>query len=65
MELGLNSANNIIKPFRAGLDLRMLDDEDLDRLEQVCSECVLVVWHFLSFVAMVTQDFLIGREDSS
>ncbi|XP_040201504.1 liprin-beta-1 isoform X8 [Rana temporaria] len=35
MELGLNSANNIIKPFRAGLDLRMLDDEDLDRLEQM------------------------------
>lgn len=35
MELGQNSANNIIKPFRAGLDLRMLDDEDLDRLEQM------------------------------
>ncbi|XP_073400382.1 liprin-beta-1 isoform X6 [Dendrobates tinctorius] len=35
MELGQSSANNIIKPFRAGLDLRMLDDEDLDRLEQM------------------------------
>ncbi|XP_063785219.1 liprin-beta-1 isoform X13 [Pseudophryne corroboree] len=34
MELG-QSANSIIKPFRAGLDLRMLDDEDLDRLEQM------------------------------
>ncbi|XP_072001131.1 liprin-beta-1 isoform X11 [Engystomops pustulosus] len=35
MELGQSSANSIIKPFRAGLDLRMLDDEDLDRLEQM------------------------------
>ncbi|XP_053575041.1 liprin-beta-1 isoform X3 [Bombina bombina] len=35
MELGQNSENNIIKPLRAGLDLRMLDDEDLDRLEQM------------------------------
>ncbi|XP_044137372.1 liprin-beta-1 isoform X14 [Bufo gargarizans] len=35
MELGHSSANSIIKPFRAGLDLRMLDDEDLDRLEQM------------------------------
>ncbi|XP_068133719.1 liprin-beta-1 isoform X11 [Hyperolius riggenbachi] len=35
MELSESSANNIIKPFRAGLDLRMLDDEDLDRLEQM------------------------------
>ncbi|XP_069619141.1 liprin-beta-1 isoform X6 [Ranitomeya imitator] len=35
MELGQLSANSIIKPFRAGLDLRMLDDEDLDRLEQM------------------------------
>ncbi|XP_056409123.1 liprin-beta-1 [Hyla sarda] len=35
MELGQSSANSIIKPYRAGLDLRVLDDEDLDRLEQV------------------------------
>lgn len=35
MELGQNSANSIIKPFRAGLDPRMLDDEVLDRLEQM------------------------------
>ncbi|XP_075711722.1 liprin-beta-1 [Rhinoderma darwinii] len=35
MELGHSSADSIIKPFRAGLDLRMLDDEDLDRLEQM------------------------------
>ncbi|XP_018431939.1 PREDICTED: liprin-beta-1 [Nanorana parkeri] len=35
MELGQSSANNIIKPFRGGLDLRMLDEEDLDRLEQM------------------------------
>ncbi|KAG9470960.1 liprin-beta-1 isoform X12 [Eleutherodactylus coqui] len=35
MELGQSSANSIIKPFRAGLDIRMLDDEDLDRLEQM------------------------------
>ncbi|CAN2391891.1 binding protein 1 [Pristimantis euphronides] len=35
MELGQSSANSIIRPFRAGLDLRMLDDEDLDRLEQM------------------------------
>ncbi|KAM8974056.1 liprin-beta-1 [Pelodytes ibericus] len=35
MELGQSSANSIIKPFRTGLDLRVLDDEDLDRLEQM------------------------------
>ncbi|KAM9311470.1 liprin-beta-1 [Gastrophryne carolinensis] len=35
MELGHSSADSIIKPFRGGLDLRMLDDEDLDRLEQM------------------------------
>ncbi|KAM4676936.1 liprin-beta-1 isoform 3-T5 [Discoglossus pictus] len=35
MELGQFSGNGIIKPLRAGLDLRMLDDEDLDRLEQM------------------------------
>uniref|UniRef100_A0A8C5MF90 PPFIA binding protein 1 n=1 Tax=Leptobrachium leishanense TaxID=445787 RepID=A0A8C5MF90_9ANUR len=35
MELGHSSANSIIKPLRAGLDIRVLDDEDLDRLEQM------------------------------
>ncbi|MEE6477492.1 hypothetical protein FKM82_011536 [Ascaphus truei] len=35
MDLGQSSGNGIVKPFKAGLDLRMLDDEDLDRLEQM------------------------------
>ncbi|KAM4747041.1 liprin-beta-1 isoform 2-T2 [Rhinophrynus dorsalis] len=35
MELGQSSGDSIVKPFRPGLDLRMLDDEDLDRLEQM------------------------------
>ncbi|XP_031754324.1 liprin-beta-1 isoform X7 [Xenopus tropicalis] len=35
MELGQTSGDSIIKPLRPGLDLRMLNDEDLDRLEQM------------------------------
>ncbi|KAG8438588.1 hypothetical protein GDO86_004957 [Hymenochirus boettgeri] len=35
MEIGPSSGDGIIKPFRPGLDLRLLNDEDLDKLEQM------------------------------
>ncbi|XP_053321158.1 liprin-beta-1 [Spea bombifrons] len=35
MDLGPFSANSIIKPLRSGLEIRLLDDEDLDRLEEM------------------------------